>query len=384
MKKYIPLLFIFCFLASCAQDSIFYNISMEPEPRDPIIPGTPVNIVVYQNRMYTGSFLGQRIYSFPNEEERWSPWSSPGGSLGGLASDGDNLYALVFPRGDPLTASEIKIFRDGTWENVTKHGDVLPYSIQSIYGAGDRIFAGAQIRHTNSVEYAILQIVKNGDQRELRVLLENTSLLTGAAWRGENSYLLSTAGHGIYNFGLASIDGPVLPPFLLPETINTVVSGIIQIPEGPTVAVSNTGSGRGNIIIIESNDTITTLATEGFNYTGGLALWRNHDDHTAPPSLLLLGVRNRGFSLAHGYREMTLGAGGIPVPGLRIPGNETISSVEDRPRYSASIGTHPVNHLIQVPHSVIPWSADTVPIIFAGTSIRGLWSYREGQWNAED
>ncbi|MCL2094345.1 MAG: hypothetical protein FWH12_09175 [Treponema sp.] len=379
MKKAIfpfLLLLLSIFLFSCAQDPIFFNISIEPEPKDPMIPGTPTNIVVHQGRLYTGTFQGQRIFSFPTNG-RWSEWSRPGGSLGELASDGTYLYALVFPTGNPLEASEIRYYSDGAWHRVNRGGGTGSYSIQTLYGAGGTIFAGGQIRHSNSVEYAILHVVNTGSSYELQVLMTGTHLLRGAAERGGTVYL-ATAGDGIINAsGLTRLSG----------TAGAVVTGIIHlgtdINPGAIAAVTTTGSGQGSILISTDGTSFTSWRQDGFNFTGGMAIWRD-PNNGFNPALLLLGIRNRGFSLSHGYREMALDSNGVPLPGLHTPGDYSPSSVADRPRYAASLGNHPVHAIIQVPHEVVPHQSNVTPLIFAATSVRGLWSYRDGQWNAED
>jgi hypothetical protein len=107
----------------------------------------------------------------------------------------------------------------------------------------------------------------------------------------------------------------------------------------------------------------------------------------------LAGIRGRGSSIVNGYREIVLDRDGFPTGTVRMPGDETPSSVRNRARYTASIGRHPVEAIMQIPdtsrggpldYSVFTSDPDWEPPIFASTSRSGLWSYRNGLWNAEE
>lgn len=362
-------LLLLCFtILSCAQDSIFFDLSNEPEPRDPIIPGSPTNIIVVGNQIYVASRMGRTIHSFG--ANGWDTIPQPGGSIGDLATDGNSLFALVFPNGDPRHTSRIKRFDHSSarWDDGISMRD---YHIQSIFGAGGRIFAGAQHRSNYRV-FAILYY--NFGESALIEALPGTFLLSGAASDAAGNIFLSTAGGGIFRFTNGEINST-------PEagTFGVTITGIIETG-GVITAVSNDGR-----VFTNTFGNFTSFSA-GVNFTGAMSIWKNFDSSRGwQPSLLLLGIRGRGASLTHGYRELVL-SNGRPTPVVRVPGSQPPpSSVANQPRYAASIGIHPVTSILQVPNEVIPFQgAGWEPIIFASTSISGLWSLRDGQWNAED
>ena len=103
------------------------------------------------------------------------------------------------------------------------------------------------------------------------------------------------------------------------------------------------------------------------------------------PTLLLLGIR--GSINNQGYREILLNRNtGVPSSyNIRTPGDSVPSSVTDRAKYNAGIGKHPVEAILQVPKEMLPSAASEADIpIFASTTLNGLWSYRDGVWNAEE
>jgi hypothetical protein len=123
-----------------------------------------------------------------------------------------------------------------------------------------------------------------------------------------------------------------------------------------------------------------------------MSLWADRDNQWRQ-SLLLVGIRSRGTSIVNGYREIVLDQNGNPTTTIRIPGEETPSSVRSRARYTASIGLHPVEAILQLPdissggpldYRAYTSDPDWEPPIFAATSRNGLWSYRNGTWNAEE
>ena len=170
-------------ILSCSQDPIFFNASIEPKPKDPIIAGSPTNMVVLKNRIFVGSLMGKNIWAFNG---RWFTIERPGGSLGGLATDGTDLYALIFPGGEPLKSSVIKKYEisSGTW--IAAYS-APGYSIQTICGAGGEIFAGAQAR-SNYMENAILHL--NG--ASLDVIQQSPYLLSSAAVSNTSSEKFSS------------------------------------------------------------------------------------------------------------------------------------------------------------------------------------------------
>lgn len=379
----------FIFL-SCNQAPIFYNLSLEPVPKDPLIDGSPTNMVVVGNNLYAASRLSSKIFYFTKNV--WYSIPSPGGAVGELASDGSNLYALVFPGGDPLESSAIYKLDTNGWTLIT-NSSAVGYSIQTLYGTNGRIFAGGQILHSNYAVYALFYIEPQIDALPIvKELVNNTSLLKGAAEDALGDIYLGTMGHGMYFF-----DGSSDAAIPIPSTAGVNITGVIAAG-GRVLAVSSDGVNEGRIFI--QNEGLTTFASSqmSLNFTGGMGIWKKYvppidetDTGTWEPALILLGIRAYGYSINHGYREMYI-SGGLPTFSAKHPGEsyDTLTSAKNTSKYRASIGKHPVHSIIQVPDGVIDYPVDMIanagwePPIFAATSKNGVWSYRSGQWNAED
>jgi hypothetical protein len=314
--------------------------------------------------------MGKRIHSYSSNG--WSSIREPGGSIGDLASDGNHLFALVFPDGDPRRTSLIKRYdpQSNSWDNGIHAQN---YSIQTIYGAGGRIFAGGQ--HNLDYQYFVILLL---EPSFLSVIRYRSSLLTGAAANDRGDILLATAGSGVFRFRGGQVEAD--PIF---NTAGATITGIIETGSGSTTAVSS----NGDVYIIDTAGSVTSFSA-GVNFTGAMGVWREFDNGRWVPSLLLLGIRGRGSSRSHGYRELVLNKNnGIPTSVIKPPGDENPTSVRNRARYSGSIGVHPVEAILQLPESVIgPYhnSMEWEPPIFASTSRAGLWSYRNGQWNTEE
>ena len=103
-KLKLFLLVLVFILFSCGQDSIFYDISNEPEPKDPLIDGSPTNMVVLKNKLYVGTRMSNQIYYYASYEgdPSWRAITLPTGYLGDLATDGEYLHVLIFHNRDPL------------------------------------------------------------------------------------------------------------------------------------------------------------------------------------------------------------------------------------------------------------------------------------------
>jgi hypothetical protein len=375
----IHLTFLVFFILSCGQDSIFFDISNEPEPKTPLISGTPTSMALVRNMLFVGSRMSNRIFQYGSAggNIQWSSVPSPRGPVSDLATDGEHLYALVFPGGDPLTSSVIQRFHidTNTWN---AEFTMSEYSIQTLFGVEGKVFAGAALR-SDLQNYAILHIDRSTFSME--IVKSNTSLLTGVASDAAGNIYLATAGRGIYIF---SNDAVATSPVEGTEQAN--ITGIIGTV-GSVVAVSS----NGNIYYLRSPGVFTSYPG-GFIFTGAMSLWVDRENGWAP-SLLLVGIRSRGMSTVHGYREMVLDRDGFPTLPITIPGDGSPTSVRNRARYTASIGQYPVEAILQIPdisrggpldYSAFTSDPDWEPPIFASTSRNGLWSYRNGTWNAEE
>ena len=362
-------------LFSCSQDSIFYDISFEPSPKTPVIPGGPSNIIVANNYVYAGSRMGNSIFAYGRTSDGigWNEISLQGASLGDLATDGQSLYALVFPGGNPLRESEVRRFNSSSsrWES---GASIQGYAIQSIFGAGNNIFVGIR-SNPNSQNFSIA--LYNPSSNSFSIIHTGTSLLTGAAAGASGTYL-ATAGDGIFAYTGGGVTGPLI------GTAGVSFSGIAEVG-GSIVAVTGTGG------IFHDSPGIFTSASFGVNFTGALSVWQD-PNNSYRPTLLLMGIRARGSSINQVYREMVLN-NGFPTFNIRVPGDSSPSSVASRSRYAAAVGRHPVESILQIPdisnggpidYRSYSGDPDWAPPIFASTSRQGLWSYRNGEWNTEE
>jgi hypothetical protein len=208
--------------------------------------------------------------------------------------------------------------------------------------------------------------------------IDQTSLLKGAIQSSSGYIYLITEGSGIFRFSGGAINGP------LNGTSKASITGIIEAG-GVILAVSSNGN------IYTENQGEFTSVSAGVNFTGALNFWYDPNNQYRP-ALLLMGIRGKGTSLTHGYREMVL-ENGKPSTIIKIPGEDSPTSVKNGAKYKAGIGVHPVEGILQIPdrsqggpldyraYSGIP---DWEPPIFAATSKNGLWAYRNGEWNAEN
>jgi hypothetical protein len=365
-------------LASCSQDSIFYDISNEPEPKDPLVDGSPTNIVVLKNRVFTGTRMSSKIYCYAsfNGTLSWKTIDLPEGHLGQLATDGTYLYVLIFHNRDPLKSSMVRKYDydTNTWDDMSY--TVNDYSIQTIFGAGNKIFAGGQ-NQNNRQNFAIMFLEQKSNL--FTVIKNRTSLLKGAAQNNSGTVYLATAGNGLFTFNESSLDTT-----LVSGTSRSNLNGVINVG-GYIVAVS----ADGNIYTDVSGRFRPTKT--GLNFTGAMSVWLDRKNQWRP-SLLLLGIRGEGTSLTHGYKEMVL-ENGKPTFNIKSPGDDTPTSVTNKAKYAASIGTHPVESIMQIPdansggplsYSNFTGDPNWEPPIFASTAKNGLWSYRKGEWNAEE
>jgi hypothetical protein len=326
---------------SCNQDAIFSKMSVETEPKDPRVEGSPTNIVVSKaggtsEAVYVASMGSSKIHCYDNKG--WSAIQVPG-SIGQLAATGDHLYA-IFRSGNILYRT------DGV--KVTVPGDML----QSVYGANDRVFVGRGSEPSYSV------VCYNDSLSSPPISLTGDSisgLLTGAVKVG-NDYFISTT-NGIYMIASNVVTGPLSGYFM----------GIIYIPQY-VIAITNDGmlySFKPSDFSNLSN--VSTLSLSG-TYSGAMCSWKQG----VTDKLLLLGIGN---SSPYGYREVSLDSDGKPSGGARTPGSDSVSTVESQARYEAALGKHAVYSILQVPGS---------SVIFASTTQDGLWSLRGDQWNAEE
>jgi hypothetical protein len=373
-------IFLILLLFSCSQDSVFVDISNEPEPKDPLIDGSPTNIVAVKNRIYVGTRMSNKIYCYESNDGNlgWDTIPLPSGYyLGQLATDGDGLYVLMFQNRDPLKPTMVRRYNvsSGSWDMTYP---MSGYSIQTIFGVGNRIFAGGQYQN-NRQNFAIIFLDKAQDS--LTVIKYGTKLLKGAAQNASGTIYLATAGSGMFSFNEGTLD---TTPVDGTEKAN--LNGIMNVG-GNIVAVGADGS-----VYFDIGGSFNNV-NAGVSFTGAMCVWLDRKNQWKP-SLLLLGIRGKGTSLTHGYREMVLDNGKPTFPiNVKSPGDDSPTSVANKAKYDAGIGTHPVESIFQVPdyNSGGPFyyrdfTDDPAwePPIFASTAKNGLWAYRKGEWNAEE
>lgn len=317
------------FLQSCSQDPIFWMVSNEVAPKDPLISGSPSKIIKCGNDVYVAN---GKLWKYSQ-----GAWSKVGGvpsNIFDIAAAGSTLYMLS------ITDENTSVYKTGSEkiEN-TSEFDV----IQGLYSNGSAVFAGAM--KSGSDEYAILNVSGNS----LTLNQSINSPLTGAA----GSYF-ATARNGIYNNAN-----------LIPGSSGYSIAGIISTGSG-VIAVT----GTGNILEVTGSSVTVHAASESF--TGALCVYKR-DGIT----LLLLGVKSSVYDM--GYREMKLNDNfQLSVPGDNVPD----STVSDRDKYRATLAKCAVNSIFQLEETSA--GSDKLPVLLASTQKDGLWSYRENEWNAEE
>lgn len=381
--------------ASCDQSPLFYQISQEVEPKEPRIKGVPSNFAVFQNGLYVASSSLHRYAKNAAGSAVWDEGTipQPPGRIYALAATNTSLYALT------LDESEVSgLYKLGAGQTAwsgkipIEEGDGTAFSsLQSIYAAGNTLFAGGWNKTATSALNAANYAIFYEDNDKLKLIKANTGLLSGAVPSTSTDYYLSTAGAGIYYLsGLtAALTGPLQNAAGGSES---EIVGIINVG-ADIIAVT-----RNGIILKINNTTNFTAYPTGQRMTGAMTLWRN----AAGEQLLLLGIQpgNGSTSTIYGYRERKIDASGnldltLNSEGklaLQVPGDGAPTTVNNKDRYANTIGSHPVNHLIQAPIGIDPEMTLFAGLQGTGKSTNeidsGVWSYRlrngDLQWNAEE
>jgi hypothetical protein len=355
--------------AACDQSPIFFEISREVKPTDPRIKGNPTHIVEIGNSLYVASRRNGTIYRYYTG--RWSSFSSKGGSILELATDGTYLYALT--GSDPMSSTSVskyKVSDDSAqpddpprWEKYLIANAGL---IHTIYGAGTDETNGKLFAWTNSKKLVVYD-----DDTGWHELKRGVDFLNGVAyWDG--TYYLAVTG-GIYTF-----DGNTLSESVLPNTQGNVVAvmsvgnRLVALYSGDFLRFSDSYQSGSPVNFAENNYVSSP------HFSGSIGLWT--DPVNPANSLLLVGVRGGSYSTSHGYREIPLTDGSLNTNKLdfQTPGKNSPSSVNDNDRYGSTIGIHVITALHQAQDGRL----------FAATTKKGLWSYKERDgtpvWNAEE
>jgi hypothetical protein len=422
----------FLALVSCNQGPIFHTISTETMPLPPLISGSPTNMVLFNRVVHpnpddlaetkevpvlcvaSGSlyWYGKTDYG----EGESSVWKSgeysipqPGGKIIAIAASGDYLYALCLT-GHNVNTDLKRIKKDSNeWKPVALEGG---YSlIQSIHadpdpGSPGRLFAGARQNSGTREVYAVLYLDSPDTETPvLKILKPETSILSGAVYRGGSHYLITNGG-GVFRVTETDLaadkvvtlsDGSESAP-----NNNRYFMGVIKLKDADETIIAverghSTQPERERGAFYKMNDDTfermmntggEAIAT-GRYATGALALWEDPLDDTK--KLLIAGIQGGLFnttttSYTYGYVEFDLDQStGALIDDSPRHDQGRLISVLDNDRYTATIGKHSLNHLFQTPKNVDPQMT-----FFASTQIAGLWSYRNRekdggwQWNAEN
>jgi len=350
--------------ASCSQSPLFFDISKEVAPKDPIIPGSPSKMVLFTvtNRLYIAN---GNIWSYDGAS--WTRAAQPSGTVRDLAATtgiGTTfLYALTVD-GTSSTTTRLWKTTDGTtWDEVTK--DSFYDFIDSIYGAKDTLFMGAH--HTGSTDTYGIFYDNGGALESVKTGLGSGGALVGAVWDGTN-YYMATASLGIFcDTTVGALTNATAISGTTPS--NYSLNGLIALT-GQIVAVGRHNSNGGYLIAGTSAGFTTYISGNSYKFDGALALATYGANQ-----LLLLGGSSGIYS--NGYMEIVLSGGMVgSAPSLQSPGNGSPTTVTDNAKYAASLGKKLVNQLFQSP---LPDGT-----LFASTNLYGLWAYRNNEWNAQD
>jgi hypothetical protein len=410
IKLWMIPLALFCLgTGGCAQDSIFYNISYETIPKAPTIPGSPTRFVKFkvevdgksEDRLFVAS--GGIFEYARNDSGGWS-WKripGPDGFVRDITSVGKDLYALT-ESGSGLSVWKLPEGESSSWTLIPN--DTRYLSIQSIFGAGDKLFAGVGRRATNDstkqeFEYAILyedngkfgilmdDIDINGETRDI-------TLLTGAGKIGD-TYYFGTMGTGILSID-KSLDQSTVKQENPGLSYDGVIVGLIQVTEtssgtslgdnGPVIIAA---SRDGHIFIRGGSSASFTSQKLGGRFTGALALVNatHLADGAGETAMLLMGIEIRGSAI-YGYREIPFDITTASIVGdsYKTPGAYPPSTVTNQPKFNASLGKLLINAIAAFPEPVLDDDGNPLPpkqILFASTQRNGLYSYRNDEWNGE-
>jgi hypothetical protein len=337
-------------------DPLFWDISNEYPPIEPLIEGAPSPIVNDGAKLYVSNGAVWE-YAHGGGDKTWKKMpSQPPASIKMVAtvtsaiSTNYKLFALGWN-------GNLYQYFNG-WSRVP--GD--PGGWERLYGAVDKLFAGTGEGTIQSYGGAFASLTGNIPG----------GLLTGAA--KTTDYYIST-----------------MPKW------GTENAGIFRVTSGNVSTGEKGGTVKG---IIASGTNVIAVATDrvlygtnfintlsgGVDFTGGMALW----EHSGQ-KILLLGLQRGGGSYSYGYREVPLdGSGAITSGGIYVPGDNSggrATTIDPNTRETAAIGKHPVTALAVIPSSDSGDGAGR-PITLASTQKNGLWSYRvrdgSPQWNGED
>lgn len=358
-------------LFSCNQSPLFYNISKETPPKDPVVAVTPSKIVESSVSGAPKLYVANgRVWEY--DGTRWKQTAGqPSGDFKEVAATtgtGAALYALSV-EGTGSTSTKLWKSTDGTTWTLVTNNTGYPI-LGGIFGASDTLFAGA--RNSDTIQAAVLY----DDSGTLMTALGPVPIsdavpgtLVGAV-KMSGSYYLAVCCKGVYTAGTANDFGTASP---ISGTTDTKykLNGLIAL-NSQVVAV-----GSGGYMLAGDNNGFTEVSgasDTSYPYTGALAVWTDPNSSNQ----LLLAAR-RYSTYTNGYWEVTLSSGVLlGTVTMNKPGAGSPTTVADTATYEQSLGQKVITALYQAPGGALGST------LFASTLKDGLWAYRNNAWNAEE
>ncbi|MDR0553525.1 MAG: hypothetical protein LBG76_01825, partial [Treponema sp.] len=321
---------VFLTFGAC-REPIFYIIQQEVKLKEPVIPGGPGAILKFENALYVAS---GKIYTYSEDTgRRWKVASNPpAGKTLALAATNGSLYALT-GNGESLSSSRLyQMGTDKTWRAVENSGF---RQLQSVFGAGDKVFVGAYNTSQNSdgknvMSYGVMTVDDGAANPPVFKSIALDKRLTGACKGADGAYYLAT-GSGLYVW-----DGGDTPPSPMEESGNFISLFGWEDFEHPgagntyLLGILRDGSDGDKLwygAFTSNGFTCTTTSPSSTAFfTGAAGVWSNSIAYS--PKFLLLGRGRKPdttVTYTYGYYEVKLESNGsLTGFTLRDPGNEEL------------------------------------------------------------
>ncbi|MDR1870117.1 MAG: hypothetical protein LBQ82_09055 [Treponema sp.] len=378
MKKHffiykLLLLTVFILFTTC-YDPVFFRVASEVEPVEPLIKGSPTNIVAFKRAVYVAS--GIVLYQYTgttrgSSEPKWYTAKKINGRFLQIASTEKYLYILHYSDTNPNKKTIEKMDETGNWTPVNVNTGSFN-NIQNIYSANDTLFISAANVSNSAESYSFFYFSDAGVGGLL-----GSGEIKGAAYDGTDYYICTKEG-------VISIIDEAMDPTKDSKS-SLEFTGLINLEDNNKTIAAITRDG----VLYTVNKTTGGVSPLNVSFdngrysTGALAIWR---DRNYTPRLLLAGRQDAleystDSGYTYGYMELRLDNNG-PVGNFSEPGKNPITSDPDNDQFKSTIGKYPVNYILQTPIYI-----DSNMRLFASTQKNGVWSYktRNGvpQWNAE-
>jgi len=382
MKKTFLVLIIFAsifFALGSCNDAIFYKVYEETKQNDPLIDGSPTKFAVAGGYLWVAS--GHTLWRYRNNDSG-SGWERfrQDSMIRDIAAFGNYVY-LCMSDGSKGSVRRFNIASE-------EYSDIDNSNIidaQTLYAANNKNVLFICSRGSSPSRFIYYYLNENSitPVRITSDADEFDSILNGAAHDGSR-YYLSNKG-GIFTIADSSLSSAAL---IAGSDLSgrEGFTGIINLSADVIAAISRVG--KLYKVTSTSVSEIAKFSNDDHSSTGALTLWQMDKDSPFP-ELLLAGRQGKlnystTTSYSHGYVEVNLTNGNVAGNLFSNPGELSPSSVASFDRFASSLGTNPVNSIIQTPYAV-----DKNMTLFASTQTKGVWSYRpnkdgEWYWNAEE